>query len=195
MSDIVTLTETKLYLNIPTGDTTQDTELGGFISAATPVVEDLVGPVVPRQFDEWYDGGQSWIFLRHIPIADATVDVTAVTEFSGSTGVVLTEVNEPAPSGASYRYNDGMIYRIGCRFSAGFANIHVVYTAGRNPTPANIKQGALEIIRHNYQLSQQGGRPAFGGAADDVIFTPSGFAVPTRAYEWLAPHRHEPLVG
>jgi len=195
---LVTLADVHAHLNIPTGDTSHDTELQGFIDAAQPVVEDVVGAVVNVTYDEWYDGGAQVISLRHRPI----VSVTSVTEYVGTSSYPLTLVATP-DLGSIYSYSfepGGRLIRRstgGTRtFAGGAGNLHVVYVAGRAAVPANIRMGTLEVIRHNYQLGQQGGRPAFGGAGgEDMAWTPSGFAIPTRAIEWLAPNRRHPSIA
>ena len=193
---IVSLAEAKDYLNF-SADTSHDIELERFITAADPVIEDIVGPVLPTVFDEFYDGGRSCIILRHYPV----ISIQAVTEYAGAAPTILTVAATPAVvTGSSYVLDpDGILYRgstVGyARFSDGFGNIRVEYTAGRAPVPANIKLGALELIRHLYQSTQQGGRPQFGGAADDLPWAPAGFAVPTRVVELLAPYRREPRIA
>lgn len=194
---LVTLTDVHAHLNIPTADTSHDTELQGFIDAAQPVVEDVVGPVVNVTFDEWYDGGGMFLSLRHRPI----VSVTSVTEYVGTSTYPLTQIASP-DLGTTYSYTfepGGRIIRrstAGLRaFPPGVGNVRVVYIAGRATVPANVRMGTLEIIRHNYELGQQGGRPAFGGAAEDMAWTPSGFAIPTRAIEWLTPDRRHPSIA
>lgn len=195
---LVTLTDVHNHLNIPTADTSHDTELQGFIDAAQPVVEDVVGPVVNVTLDEWYDGGGMFLSVRHRPI----VSVTSVTEYIGTSTYTLTQCATP-DLGTTYSYSfetSGQIVRRsaggGMRaFPDGTSNVRVVYVAGRATVPANIRMGTLEVIRHNYQLGQQGGRPAFGGGAEDVAWTPSGFAIPTRAIEWLTPNRRHPSIA
>ena len=189
--DLVTLSDVKAHLNI-TG-TSHDTELSGFISAATPVVEDIVGPVTTRTVDEWYTGGGSKIVLRQYPVAS----ITSVTEYAGTTGTALTQANVDTADSYAYTLESGGVLArrtgsLGTNFTTGVDNVHVVYVAGRSSIPANIRLAALELIRHWYQLTQQGGRPQLGGAAEDGMFTPSGFAVPARVVELLAPHQLPP---
>lgn len=194
---IASLAEAKDYLNIPIGDPTHDAELQRFVDAADPVVEDIVGPVNQATFDEFYDGGRSWIVLRRNPV----ISIQAVTEYAGATPTTLTVAATPAViTSSSYVFDpDGILYRVtaagSSHFSAGANNIRVQYTAGRTVVPPNIKLGALELIRHLYQSTQQGGRPQFGGAAEDLPWAPAGFAVPTRVIELLAPYRRERRIA
>lgn len=194
---IASLAETKDYLNIPTADTSHNDEMQRFIEAADPVIEDIVGPVTPATFDELYDGGRSWIVFRHNPV----ISIEAVTEYAGTSPTTLTSAATPdLITSSSYVFDpDGILYRVtaagSSHFSAGANNIRVQYTAGRAVVPPNIKLGALELIRHLYQSTQQGGRPQFSGAAEDLPWAPAGFAVPTRVIELLAPYRRERRIA
>jgi hypothetical protein len=194
---IASLAEAREYLNF-TSDTSHDTELQRFIDAADPVIEDIVGPVNTVQVTEWYDGGRPYIVLRQNPV----VTVDSITEYSGATGTALTATTSPADAGSwtyTFDTDDGILYRVTSAGSSFFANgannVKVVYTVGRSPVPTNIKLAALELIRHLYQSTQQGGRPQFGGAGEEGPWAPAGFAVPTRVIELLAPHRRERRIA
>jgi hypothetical protein len=198
-TSLVTLAEARTHLNFAAADTSHDTELQGFIDAATPVVEDVVGNVTGTTYtaEEYDPKGHSFIVLRHLPVSS----VTTVTEYWANTAYTLTQVASPN-LGVAYSYTldlgSGRIVRrdsaAGTRpFPMGDGAVQVTYVAGRATVPANIRLAALELIRHLYQLTQQGGRPAFGGgAAEEGPWAPSGFAVPTRVLELLAPHQRPP---
>lgn len=200
VTSIVSLADARAHLNF-TADTSHDTELQGFIDAATPVIEDIVGAIVSTTWTaEEHDArGGRVIFLRHPPV----FDVTTVTEYRMGTAYTLTEVATPALAAANTYAVDLTTGRILRGWSAmwgwGYSYgdiIQVTYESGRATVPANIRLAALELIRHLYQLSQQGGRPAFsGGAVDEGPWTPSGFAVPTRVIELLAPNQRPPCVA
>lgn len=194
---IASLDETRDYLNIAIADPTANTELQRFIDAADPVIEDIVGPVTSASVTEWHNGGRPYIVLRQNPV----LSVGTVTEYTGATANVLTVATDPSAFGSwTYTFDpDGILYRVTSAgsgfFAAGATNIQVQYTVGRNPVPPNIKLAALELIRHLYQSTQQGGRPQFGGASEDMPWAPAGFAVPTRVIELLAPYRRERRLG
>src|SRR2546430_16633512 len=72
---------------------TNDTELQGFIDAATPIVEDMVGHVIQVTITgEIHDGGDTSIVLRHKPV----LSVTTLTEIIGFVPYTLT--NQPVGS-------------------------------------------------------------------------------------------------
>lgn len=192
---IASLAEAKDYLNITAVNV--DDELGRFIAAADPVIENIVGPVEPAEFDEFYDGGLGTIVLRHWPV----ISVESIKEYAGTASTTLTVAATPdLRTGTTVIVDpDGLLYRagagtVGC-FATGLQNIRVQYTAGRDPTPPNVKLAALELIRHMYQSTQQSGRPAFAGALDDQVWAPAAFAVPTRVIELLEPYRREPRLA
>lgn len=196
---LVSVADVKVHLNIPAADTTHDTEIQGFIDAAQPVIENIVGPVIYATWTEWYDGGLPFIELRHGPV----ISVTSVTEYRGRNAYLLTQLVDPSTA-TSYSYTiEPEIRRIIRRssggteesFPSGLGTVIVVYVAGRATVPPNVKLAAAELVRHLYQLTQQGGRPAFGGDATEGAWLPAGFAVPTRVLELLAPNRRHPSIG
>jgi hypothetical protein len=173
-TDIVTLAEVKTHLNIPSSDTSQDAELAGFISAATPVIEHVVGPVVAREVVEKHDGGDEAIVLRQPPV----LSITTVTE------------DGAAVASSGYTLSDaGVLYRTYGVWLCGRSKVQVTYQAGRTVVPPSIALAAKELIRINWR-PQQGGNysPFDGGAADQVGEVRLGFFVPNRVAEMLAPH-------
>lgn len=201
VEQVVDLAAVKAHLNIPVTDTSQDAELQGFILAAGDLARDVVGPLLPEQHTEWHDGGSPTITLDWLPLAA----VQSVTEYVAASTWVLTE----QPLGTStdaYGYtvdlDRGQITRRATggavHFPTGTKNVKVVYTAGRSGAiPWTVRLGALELIRHLFQLTQQGGRPRFGGAALDgeSMGVPTGFALPQRVLELWQPFKRPPGIA
>jgi hypothetical protein len=75
----------------------------------------------------------------------------------------------------------------------------VNYTAGYAAVPQNVRLGTLELLRVNWQQTQQGGRPQYGsggfGADDLVGYQVLGYFVPNRVRELLAPSRRAPSIA
>lgn len=197
---IVDLASVKAHLNMPLSDTSQDAELQGFIDAAGDLARDVIGPITAEPHTEWHDGGSPTITLDWLPVAS----VQSVTEYIAASTWALTE----QPLGSSvdaYGYtvdlDRGQITRraVGAAvcFPGGTKNVKVVYTAGTGTIPPTVRLGALELIRHLWQLTQQGGRPRFGGAALDgeSAGVPTGFALPARVLELWAPYRRGPGIA
>lgn len=198
---LVSLADVKKHLGKSATDTSEDTELRDLIEAATPVIEKLTGPIVPRTVIEWHDGGRGGrtrINARQRPV----ISVTSVKEYLGNVEYLLTEAASPAAASQfsfSLDAETGTITRriaggVGYPFPAGEQNIVVTYVAGFAVTPANVHTGALEVIRHVWQSTQQGGRPKFKGGqavADDGA-TGRGYLLSYFAAEFFQPHERIP---
>jgi hypothetical protein len=201
VEQVVDLASVKAHLNIPASNTSQDAELQGFILAAGELARDVVGPLLPEQHTEWHNGGNPTITLDWLPLAS----VLSVTEYVSASTWVLTE----QPLGTStdaYGYtvdpDRGQITRRATGgavcFPGGIKNVKVVYTGGRSGAiPWTVRLGALELIRHLFQLTQQGGRPRFGGASldGDSSGVPTGFALPARVLELWQPFKRPPGIA
>lgn len=198
---LVGLGEVREHLNIDKLDRTHDAELLRLIDACTPIVEGLTGPVAQRVYQETYDGGTPFLSLRHRPV----VAVNRVVEYRGPIPYELTQV--PSPDlGTIYSYMfepTGRVFRrtVGggtTSFPGGAETVSVNYTAGYATVPANIRMAVLELVRVNYQQTQQAGHPMFGGGGGDDTVTSTallGFFVPNRVKELLAPSRRHPSVA
>lgn len=199
-AQIVSLPDVKSWLNIPANDRKHDNKLTTMILGVAPVVESLVGDVIVKQFDEWYDGGNSWIRTRHRPI----VTPISVTEFRGPISWPLKIISDPAHGDlySVFVETDGTITRRTAGggwmpFPAAPRSVHAVYTAGRTTVPENIRLGTKELIRVNYQETQEAGWQRGGGVpqADDLVGqTIMGFFVPNRVRELLMPSRRAPSI-
>jgi len=194
---LVSLTDVKLHLNKT--DSADDTELQGFIDAATPIIENIAGPVIPATRVEYYSGGQSQINVSSLPI----MSITSVIETYGQTNYTLQEVSLGGVSTAfafTIDYSTGRIvrraYNAEAMFPVGTNNVQVTYTPGRSTVPANVRLATLMLIQHLWgssQMNRNGGRPNFGG--DDTFTSGAGFAVPNRVRELLQPSPRVPGVA
>lgn len=201
IEQVVDLPAVKAHLNIPPATTTQDAELQGFILAAGELARDVIGPLLPEQHTEWHNGGSTTLTLDWLPVAS----VLSVTEYVSASTWLLTE----QPLGTStdaYGYtvdlDRGQITRRATggavSFPYGTKNVKVVYVAGRGGAiPWTVRLGALELIRHLWQLTQQGGRPRWPGTGGEgeSAGVPTGYALPNRVLELWAPFRRPPGVA
>jgi hypothetical protein len=199
---IVDLASVKLHLNMPASDTSQDAELQGFIDAAGDLARNVIGPVFPESHTQAFDGGTTSIVVDWLPVAS----VTSVTEYYGLSSYLLTEQPLGGQSNAfgfTVDYATGRLTRRALGgdatiFAFGAKNIVVQYVSGRTGAVSpSVRLGALELIRHLWQLTQQGGRPQFGGAGLDgeVAGVPTGFALPARVLELWQPFRRPPGIA
>lgn len=209
--ELVSLSDAKSVLNIPATDYSRDEKVLRYIEAARTAIEDIVGPVIPQQFNEWYDGGQNFISLRRRPTrslnATPLITLQAISEYAGPIEWPLQIIATP---------DEGQLYsamltvamgRVVRRTAGGGVqsfpsmpqSVHVIYTAGLNEIPAGIYEGTLELIRINFQQTQQG-PPKFGASAtysDSVEPTtgPPAFFVPNRVRQMIGSKRKHPAIA
>ncbi|WP_370217915.1 hypothetical protein [Kitasatospora sp. GAS1066B] len=201
IEQIVDLPSVRAHLNLPQNNGTSDDELQGFVLAAGELARDVCGPFLPETHVQWFDGGGPTLALDWLPLAS----VLSVTEYYGLAGFPITEQPLGSQTNAfafTADYTTGTLTRRtfggqGALWALGTRNIRVAYTAGRaGQVPYTVRLGALELIRHLWQLTQQGGRPRWGGAGDGGdVHVPSGFALPDRVIELWAPYRRPPGIA
>jgi len=201
-SSLATLDEFKAHLNLK-GVTTTDAELQGFLDAATPVIENICGPILTRTVTaEKHDGGEGFrisLVVRQRPI----LAVSSVTEYAGDVATVLTQVTDPS-AGTDFSYTvdleTGTITRRGSSggvipFYGGVDNILVTYTAGYATVPLNVRLAALFQAAHMFQSSQLSGRLLVRGVGEDSYSFAAGFGIPNRVRELLQPHQRIPGIA
>lgn len=168
--DLVTLSDVKTHLRIPTTDTSNDTQLQGFIDAASAIVGYEVGPVTTTSFTETHVPRGSRVIVDQVPI----VSVTTITEYIGRTAYTLS-LQPPGSTTDNWGYSidlpdSGVIVR---RDGAGIeipfwgTPVVVTYTAGLASTPPDVKMAVLEDLRGLWQQTQQGQRP--GGTSGSTV--------------------------
>lgn len=175
---IVGLAEVKEHGNITS--TANDRELLDFIGTSQQMIEDLTGITVPRTLTETrYTRGALW--LQYAPV----LSVTSVTEYGATVDPSLYVVDADA----------GLITRTDGRgwYADATNGLTAVYRAGRAPIPEGIRWAGKELTISLWRSTQaqRGGR-ARGGDTPD---TPTGYALPNRVREALAPFLLVPAVG
>ena len=187
MADILTLGEARAALNIPSTDSSNDSELlTVYVPAVTSIVEDVVGPVVTRAATYTTDGQTSMIVLP----GGNVQSITTVTV----NGVTL------AASGYAVDLNEGAIYSASGAFAwAWNYPVVVTYVAGiaanTAAVPAAIKLAARLILASLWQSDQQGYRPELGAPEQEMTPTPAGFSIPPKAYALLEPYATATVAG
>lgn len=174
-----TFTDLKAHLNITS--TADDEELQDMLDAAVDIVTDIVGPFDdPASVTEThYALSSDVLVLRKMPVGT----LTAVSSRYGATTtpLVLGDYELDAATGI-VRAVSGYFFR---------GTFTVTYTAGRTDTPAAIRLACLIIAAHLWQTQRGGGslRPTFPGEEPDLSpVGVSGYAIPNRAKELLAPY-------
>ena len=200
---LVSLPDIKDHLHIPATDRTHDQMLVRWVQAVRPVIENITGPIIPTAYDEWYDlsGCTYTVSLRHRPL----ITLTAVGMYLGPVEYAMSQVTQPQAGSIFSIMADGgrRLVRRGpggsmIPFPAGYQSVHVLYTAGFNVVPENVRQATLELIRDNWVPTQQPGPRTGPGfqSVDDEIAThmPTSFTVSERVREWLSPNRRHPSI-
>lgn len=198
--DVISTAEAKTALNIPTADTTQDSELAVYATAVSLRLDALVGPIVNRTITgEVHDGGRSFIILRYSPVSS----VTSVSERQGTTSYTVVTENYAASTSYDYLLDPltGILYRRGSGgdvdWYGGRQNIVVTYVAGRFANTTSVdgryKQAAAIMLTHLWR-SEQGASGATFGEGPSNTFVP-GFAVPNAVVELLADQLIAPAVA
>lgn len=217
MSNIVTLAQVRTHLRYPNPQqpSSDDVALQIFINAADECIEYECDDILPQRHDEYYDGGDSEIFLRHKPI----LSVQNVEEGWGFINYELDyqEANSPGPfSMFAYSVSNEELGQITRRsagnvvipFRPGTDNIHVQYTSGLAQPRYSLILGSLELIAHLWQNSQlravalagtNVGYDAVSGAAY-TRDTESGsqnlnIGIPYRILEMIKSNRRTPIIA
>lgn len=207
---MVGLDEIKSELNIEPDDRTHDTKLLRYLKAAQSLVENLTGPIIPRRYDEWYEGGHSTISLRHQPSygygTTPIFMVMAVSEYRGPIEYTLSLVPTPTQGSVYSTMAHGELGTIVRRTSGGGTysfwedpahpeqSVHVVYYVGQEEVPENVAEAVIETISWWYYTRQQVGK----GRQRQADFETEGrplVALPYHAEAMLAPTRRPPVCA
>lgn len=159
----------KRALNIDAGDHTRDQDLLDLLDAVTPIIEAEIGPVVPRVYHEWHDGGSNIITLTHDPSvgfgSNPYFKVIAASEYRGPIEYPLALVASPA-FGSIYSVQAiegyaGLTRRTAggrtIAFMPGRDSVSVWYESGQQPIPTIAQRIATEFARTVYRWPRQTG--------------------------------------
>lgn len=187
------LDEGRKALREPAALTLDNEEIRGYITAATRVVEDVYGPVVPATITQTFDGGKRKLF------ADTVITTMVSVTESGNALVSGTDYTVDYDAGILTRgtYQGSVFaeptYQEPAYFPAvwafGIQNIVVVYKGGvpvNGVIPEHVRKAGRIIMRSLWQPDQQPYRPALGGHPDaEMTTTPNGLPIPRGALELL----------
>ena len=157
------------YMQYPPDRTDQTALLQDFTDMSCQWVQNFLGkPIAPTTFDRRFNGWTGWngatIMLPYFPI----LEVVSVVEWWGGNGP--HNVVEQTPShqqvgndsyqldalrGELIRTFPGLVQK---PWFPGSRNIEIVWVAGYNPIPADIKVATRELINHWYRNTQEAPR-------------------------------------
>ena len=184
---LISLADARAGLILSPGQTAKDEDLRAYIAAASPIMEDLVGPILRTARVDTYNGGTSQIMLTFAPL----ISVGSVIESYGTTYQrTLTLQNIFAGTvadafGYTFEPQQGTVTRraagIAVPFVYGKRNIQITYVSGRATVGGNILLATRRLVTHLWRQDQQWARP--GVPAEDMVVTPAGYAVPRAVVE------------
>ncbi len=208
---LVGLPEVKDYLNIQESDHTHDTKLVAHIEAVAPLIEEITGPIMIRVYEEWHDGGHATIALRHPPnVGFGTSPVLflmACSEYRGPIEYIQSGGATPTQGSVYSVMADARMGTITRRTSGGGTvefwrdplhgkqTVHVVYAAGQEKVPTNVRMAVLETIRVSYETTMLVGRGFQTVADQQEAAATLPYYLPRRALELLAPTRRAPAIA
>lgn len=177
---VASLEELKAHLNrnpAIDADYLDDNELRTFLSAATRIVENYIGPISVRTFTERFVsnsgvGFSGVITPQRIPL----ISVTSITPDNG------TVINVADPLQVTVDTDVGVILLNLNWVPTGV----VVYKAGRVSIPDSAKLAGMIIAAHMWETQNGGAGLPFPGDTSQVVISGSGFSIPNRAKELLA---------
>jgi hypothetical protein len=167
---------------------------------------------VPTSYEEYYDGGGNYIYLRHKPILsvenieegwgwwDYELDYQQVNTVPAGSMFAFS-IDSPEAGGISRRSAGNVCIP----FVPGVKNIKVNYTAGLPAVPPSVRLAALEIIAHWWSNSQMramantNAYQSFDQMNEEFTRTTGTISInsglPYRVLELLKKHRHLPIIG
>jgi len=139
---LMSISEAKRYLNEPDADSSNDLEIGEFLNVVTGIVEQFVGPVIPRTVIERCEGGGRGIALRHGPV----IEITSVKPWTnyGET-IALTDIRLDPITWVIER-RSGIPFRMG--------PYEVTFLAGRQIVTPAILHGAKAVLDHLWETQR-----------------------------------------
>lgn len=164
------------------GNADRDADIPNYVVSATPVIEDIYGPVLLATRTRAFDGGREFIKLNEV-----AQSVTSVLEV----GNTITDWFFDTTTNTIYAGTQTSS-RI---FYPNRLAMTVTYVVGYATVPMNLQMAARELVRFWVQQGKQGWRPNGQIDADSVVYTPQGFAVPKRVMELCVGNARDKLGG
>lgn len=176
---VLTLWEVKAYLNITDGD--DDDDLSAVIDRAEAALASRTGPLSPVTVTARVRGYGYMLSPKVTPI----LTLTSVTPVGGSAlNTALMVLPENGLRGPKC-----IAMLDGTPFNDRWYD--VVYSAGRDTVPEDLKALALEVVRYYWQPQLGAAPPGQGALPSDADSTPS--YVPSGSFPWSrAQHLVEP---
>lgn len=155
--------EVKPWLQIPASDVSRDANLQLITDMACEFASQYTQrPIAPTTYDRRFDGWANWngayVMLPFYPI----LEVVSVVEYWGTSGPNVLSESTPTnqidgfqivpQTGRINRVFPGNVQK---PWFPGSRNVEIVWVAGYNPVPAQIRMATLELIAHWFRNTQQ----------------------------------------
>jgi len=177
MSELVTLSDLKNFLNIPIADTSEDAKLMTFKNA----IEQTIKNFCETDFDiktvnELLDGlNCDTIVPKHSPIQDV-LEITVGVNTDGTGGYSL--------QASDFYFDENMIFLRSSYTPQGRGRVMVRYRYGYQTVPADVKLAVMQSVKAELQRysrnsedissrSKQGESESFGSAWDHTTGLPA----------------------
>jgi hypothetical protein len=205
---LVELGEVKAHLNLPANDRVHDRKLVSLIDACTPIIEHKTGPILCRTFDEWHEGGGTYIVLRRRPATSLgttpVLRLVACSEYLGPVEWPLKIIGSPDQGELYSCMLDEKLAMVVRRSAGGGVQpfphqpqaVHVVYEAGQEEVPQNVRFALCEALREFYQTTQQVGKGRETVADEEESPSRSmAYLVARHALGMIEPMRRAPSIA
>lgn len=165
--------------------TKYQSQLPGYIDAASEIIEAEAGPFEERTVVHIADGGPS----IQLPLRVNSVTQVQIASDAGGgdwvDGYFVPSDGWAAVSDWTVDLNAGIIYG---PFERGRQNVRVTYEVGMETIPASVTFATTALVAHMWAIASQRGP----GLPEDYTSVPTGFLVPNVVKEALAQYRTMP---
>ena len=162
VNGLCTLEQVRKSLSLKDTDTALNSDIEDYISAATPLIEQVTGPMYARAERFQFDGGG---FVLLVPMRFNTVITVTIN------GAAVMDFTADSQAGLIWR-DAGWPYEV--------QSITVVVQVGYATIPPNIVLAARECVRELWQIGRQGNRPSFGNEVADASTASQGYVMSNR---------------
>jgi hypothetical protein len=164
MADLTTLANAKQWLNVSTS--TDDALLTRLVSSASDYIQAWLNRDLSEiSYSSYLDGtGGIRMMFRNYP-------VTAITKVQVDNIVILPSVGGTP----GYVFTDTSLTLIGYRFTQGYSNVFLQYTAGFPTVPREIEQACIELVSLRYRERDRIGLVSKGLAGETITYTQKEF--------------------
>lgn len=138
---LITIADVKDYYEIKSEASDINIQIEKLINRMSTLFESMIGPVKAATYTKYYDGeGRKLLFLDHLPIISIT-SINDDSEWEWESSTLIDSDDYMIHSSGQY-----IVLKVA--LSSGDQNIEVVYKAGFEAIPEDVKQVAIhEVIR------------------------------------------------